>query len=215
MNIICENKECNKKTYCRSVCRAHYLRMMRNGAKRLRIKGLYIICSVEKCNNKHSCKSYCNKHYLQVKKYGRVQTKADMAVRYAVMARGLHPNKGKKVKWSRSHIAAIKKSNTGRRPWNKIGDGITSQNKLERAEFLRTMQPLVLARDNYTCQTCDQYNGYLHVDHIKGWADYPELRFDMDNCRTLCRACHYYVTFKRTLPITSTWGIVKKERIAF
>jgi len=65
----------------------------------------------------------------------------------------------------------------------------------------------VFNKDNYTCQICDQYNGYLHADHIKSWKDYLELRFDVNNGRTLCRACHYYVTFKRKMPEGSLWGI--------
>lgn len=28
------------------------------------------------------------------------------------------------------------------------------------------------------------------VHHKKGWKDYPELRYDVDNCITLCRECH-------------------------
>jgi len=123
------------------------------------------------------------------------------------------------------HKESLRQANIGRTPWNKgtmglmvawnkIGDGITSQSKLERAKFNQKMVALVLARDNYTCQFCDQYNGYLHVDHIKGWADYPDLRFDLDNCRTLCRACHYYITFKHKMPDTSKWGLsaITRER---
>lgn len=76
----------------------------------------------------------------------------------------------------------------------------------ERIRFQREVQPKIFKRDNYTCQICEQYNGMLHVDHIKRWVDYPELRFDMNNCRTLCMACHYYITFKRRMPNGIIWG---------
>lgn len=99
------------------------------------------------------------------------------------------------------------------RPWNKIGDGITAASKLEREKFRRTTQLRVFTRDNYTCQMCDQPGGYLQVDHIKSWAKFPELRFDLDNCRTLCMACHYYVTFKRKMPSGTIWGHNLSRRI--
>lgn len=48
----------------------------------------------------------------------------------------------------------------------------------------------VRRRDDFTCQICHKRGGDLHVDHIKPFADFPELRFDIANGRTLCVACH-------------------------
>lgn len=91
--------------------------------------------------------------------------------------------------------------------------GITLENNSLRVKFRRTIQPLVFQRDNYSCQICLQEGGYLQVDHIKSWKDYPELRFIESNCRTLCMACHYYVTFKRKLPQGVIWGHNLSRRI--
>ncbi len=48
----------------------------------------------------------------------------------------------------------------------------------------------VFKRDNYTCVWCHQLGGKLNADHIKPWAYFPELRFAIDNGRTLCVECH-------------------------
>jgi hypothetical protein len=55
----------------------------------------------------------------------------------------------------------------------------------------------VFIRDNWTCQSCLIIGGDLQVDHIKPFSDYPELRFDINNGRTLCKSCHIK---------TETWG---------
>lgn len=81
--------------------------------------------------------------------------------------------------------------------------GITSENKRQRSLFRRTMQKAVFERDDYICQICLERGGILQVDHIKSWADYPELRFVMDNCRTLCVDCHYEITFGVPMPSTT------------
>lgn len=48
----------------------------------------------------------------------------------------------------------------------------------------------VFERDDYTCQMCGVRGSYLEADHIKPWAYYPELRFELTNGRTLCKGCH-------------------------
>lgn len=56
----------------------------------------------------------------------------------------------------------------------------------------------VFERDSYTCIACGVVGGKLEADHIKPFSQYPELRFDLSNGRTLCQPCHRN---------TDTWGV--------
>ena len=104
--------------------------------------------------------------------------------------------------------AGIKRSATRQgisiEDWNGF---ISPLNRREREKFRKLIQGKVLERDDYTCQICGQRGGKLQVDHIQSWKDYVELRFDMNNCRTLCMGCHYKVTYNKDMPSTTkSWG---------
>lgn len=52
----------------------------------------------------------------------------------------------------------------------------------------------VFVRDDFTCQRCGARGGDLQAHHVKSWARYPELRFEVANGMTLCRRpCHAIV----------------------
>ena len=112
-------------------------------------------------------------------------------------------NKG--GKWSIEHrlkLSKIQKERVVKGFHNFWKGGIDKAKHSERYALMKTMEyklwrEAVFRRDNFTCQSCGQYNGYLEVDHIKSWNLYPELRYAIDNGRTLCRPCHQ---------ATDTWG---------
>lgn len=76
----------------------------------------------------------------------------------------------------------------------------------ERARlFSRTdgkaFRAAVLARDGFKCRRCqrqpEEAGVQLPVHHIKSWARYPELRYDIANGVTLCKPCHLWVHSKK------------------
>lgn len=61
----------------------------------------------------------------------------------------------------------------------------------------------VFKRDNYTCQHCGARSKKgivggvcLQAHHIKQFAEFPKLRFDINNGLTLCKPCHKAVHAK-------------------
>lgn len=74
--------------------------------------------------------------------------------------------------------------------------GITTINeKIRKSIEYKIWRRAVYERDNYTCIWCGARSEkgktvVLNADHIKPFALFPELRFAIDNGRTLCIDCH-------------------------
>ena len=70
--------------------------------------------------------------------------------------------------------------------------GIEPENRLIRKGIdFRLWREAVFARDNWTCQKCKTRGCELHPHHMQSFADFPELRFAIDNGITLCKDCHW------------------------
>lgn len=66
---------------------------------------------------------------------------------------------------------------------------LTNQEIRNTKEY-KEWRTAVFERDNYTCQNCFQVGGSLQAHHIKPFAEYESLRFEITNGLTLCVDCH-------------------------
>ncbi len=109
-------------------------------------------------------------------------------------------NKGKSRGVGRKNTAEVRRKMSeiararGERHNFRI-DGKGDERRTERKASMQQMEyrlwrEAVYARDNWTCQECKKRGGKLAADHVKPWRDFPELRYDVSNGRTLCEECH-------------------------
>lgn len=47
----------------------------------------------------------------------------------------------------------------------------------------------VFKRDGFACVDCG-YRGFITAHHLKSFAYFPELRYELSNGKTLCEECH-------------------------
>lgn len=110
--------------------------------------------------------------------------------------------KGKHL--SESHKKKISLRMLGKNNPNYV-DGSSPKNKLERGSAkYRNLVISVLKRDNYACQICNKTEKGLEVDHIMPKSLFEELKYDINNCRTLCKKCHIKYGAK---PRSKIWAI--------
>jgi len=95
---------------------------------------------------------------------------------------------GKKI--AESKIGISRMDMRGKNNWNWKGGRTKARSKDMQSIKYKEWRRKVFERDNYTCQECGQKGGYLQADHLKSYANYPELRYDVNNGRTLCLKCH-------------------------
>lgn len=83
--------------------------------------------------------------------------------------------------------------------------GISSTNMILRKSLeYKLWREAVFKRDNFACVLCgNKKSGNLEADHIKPFSVHHELRFSVENGRTLCKQCHRK---------TDTYGPMKNKK---
>src|SRR2546430_7713032 len=92
----------------------------------------------------------------------------------------------------RRHLSDYWTGNPSHNHWVDGRGGARQSERMKemgRIEY-RLWREAVFQRDNYTCIRCGTCGGKLQADHIKPWSKFPELRYAIDNGRTLCKPGH-------------------------
>lgn len=84
----------------------------------------------------------------------------------------------------------LKKEYSGENSWNWKGGLTPERNKIRKSIEYRLWRNSVLARDSFTCQKTGVKGGTLRAHHIQNFAQFPELRFAIDNGITLSKESH-------------------------
>ena len=105
-----------------------------------------------------------------------------------IFERGLAAKKRMKNSYCSKGCAGVAKKGEGCYLWK---GGVSSELRRARvsAEYKR-WRTSVFERDNYTCRDCGIRGTHLHPHHIKEFALFPSLRYEVSNGVTLCEKCH-------------------------
>ena len=90
----------------------------------------------------------------------------------------------------RKKMSEAQKRKKGKNGNNWKGEVLSENERIRRSIEFRLWREAVFARDNWTCQKCGKRKGDHNAHHILNFAEYPELRFALDNGITLCKECH-------------------------
>jgi len=98
----------------------------------------------------------------------------------------------KKKVWTEQEKKRLSEAQLKR--WSKVEKKVYKRYIHIRDERLVTWRMIVFKRDGYTCRECGRAGCYLEAHHIKSWAKYPKLRYEVFNGIALCSDCHNHTS---------------------
>ena len=70
------------------------------------------------------------------------------------------------------------------------GFSTTEQHMARNNTYYKEWKKKVFERDDYTCQCCGKRGGNLNAHHLYNFAEYEDLRYNVENGITFCEKCH-------------------------
>jgi hypothetical protein len=176
-----QKKTCSKECYLKNISKIHTGKIIFHKRPKTHLTFDKILC---KCGNKKDTKAnICLSCFrLKIKKQKK----------QCIICANLFDPKSKIIKTCSNKCYVIHcqiKTKKDKNPnWK---GGVGSINQIERrSNKFKEWRIQVFERDKYTCQDCNKIGGTLHAHHILPFATHKELRFDVNNGKTLCFKCH-------------------------
>ena len=128
--------------------------------------------------------------------------KGKKMIGYDYSSCGKHPN-SQKTQFKRGHTLwnhpnVIKTQIKKGMKLKKGHDGLKGEkNPKWKGGRMNWISEFIKNRDDYKCKICGLRDPeIMEVDHIKSKADFPELKYSLDNLITICPNCHRRKTNK-------------------
>lgn len=87
--------------------------------------------------------------------------------------------------------------NKGINHFNWNNDATFLNHELRSRKEYKVWRNAVYKKDRWTCQVCKKHCGKdIIAHHIKTWAEYPKLRYDVNNGMVVCKSCHFKIHHK-------------------
>ena len=149
-------------------------------------------CRVRKSTHGWFCSRKCNMLFAHPRYW--LGKKMSKKLRDKLSRSGREKFKNGYIQWNKGLRGEKSPMYGSRNPMWKGGVSTVNARLRSSAEFIEWRNS-VYKRDDWTCTVCKRRSKkgqrlILNADHIKPWSKFPELRFDINNGRTLCLDCH-------------------------